>query len=152
MVTSKLANIAATATAESHGTLTGRDAADSHTIGAITNLQTTLDGKQASLVSGTNIKTVNGTTLLGSGNLVISGGSGTLDGLTDTVITTATEGDVLYYDGTNWINDPSINNVLLNYVTIPISRQTNATEIKPISVGTTAPTLPSTGDLWVDTN
>jgi hypothetical protein len=152
-VTSKLANIAATATAESHGTLTGRDAADSHTIGAITNLQTTLDGKQATLVSGTNIKTVNGTTLLGSGDLVISGGGGgTLDGLTDTIITTATEGDVLYYDGTNWVNDASINTVLLNYVTIPLSRQTNTTEIKPISVGTTAPALPSTGDLWVDTN
>jgi hypothetical protein len=32
---------------------------------------TTFNGKQAALVSGTNIKTVNGTTLLGSGNLVI---------------------------------------------------------------------------------
>jgi hypothetical protein len=33
-------------------------------------------GAQAALVSGTSIKTVNGTTLLGSGDLVISGGSG----------------------------------------------------------------------------
>jgi len=32
--------------------------------------------KQDTLVSGTNIKTINGTTLLGSGNIVISGGSG----------------------------------------------------------------------------
>jgi hypothetical protein len=32
---------------------------------------TTFNNKQAALVSGTNIKTVNGTTLLGSGNLVI---------------------------------------------------------------------------------
>lgn len=38
--------------------------------------------KQDTLVSGTNIKTVNGNSLLGSGNLVISGGSG---GLTHTV-------------------------------------------------------------------
>lgn len=36
--------------------------------------------KQATLVSGTNIKTVNGTSLLGSGNLAISGSGG---GLTD---------------------------------------------------------------------
>jgi hypothetical protein len=33
-----------------------------------------LAGKQATLVSATNIKTINGTTLLGSGDLVISGG------------------------------------------------------------------------------
>ena len=32
--------------------------------------------KQATLVSGTNIKTVNGNTLLGSGDLVVSGGAG----------------------------------------------------------------------------
>jgi len=40
--------------------------------------QTALNAKQATLVSGTNIKTVNGTTLLGSGDLVITGGSGTV--------------------------------------------------------------------------
>jgi len=37
---------------------------------------TALAGKQATLVSGTNIKTVNGNTLLGSGDLTIAGGSG----------------------------------------------------------------------------
>jgi hypothetical protein len=36
----------------------------------------TFNGKQAALVSGTNIKTVNGTTLLGSGDLVVGGASG----------------------------------------------------------------------------
>ena len=41
-----------------------------------TDLDAALDGKQATLVSGTNIKTVNGTTLLGSGDLVVSGNSG----------------------------------------------------------------------------
>lgn len=35
-----------------------------------------LSGLQSKLVSGTSIKTVNGTSLLGSGNIVISGGSG----------------------------------------------------------------------------
>jgi hypothetical protein len=33
-----------------------------------------LDGKQSTLVSGTNIKTINGSSLLGSGDIVISGG------------------------------------------------------------------------------
>lgn len=37
--------------------------------GVTSAIQTQLNGKQATLVSGTNIKTVNGTTLLGSGDL-----------------------------------------------------------------------------------
>lgn len=37
-----------------------------------TATQTALDLKQATLVSGTNIKTINGSTLLGSGNLAVS--------------------------------------------------------------------------------
>ena len=45
--------------------------------GALTSTDwTTFNSKQATLVSGTNIKTVNGTSLLGSGNVVISGGTG----------------------------------------------------------------------------
>ena len=39
------------------------------TLSAQTDLQTALNGKQATLVSGTNIKTVNGSSILGSGNL-----------------------------------------------------------------------------------
>jgi hypothetical protein len=43
------------------------------------------DGKQANLVSGTNIKTINGSSLLGSGNLVVGGGSfsGDMDDIPD---------------------------------------------------------------------
>jgi hypothetical protein len=37
--------------------------------------QNALDDKQDTLVSGTNIKTINGNSVLGSGNLVISGGA-----------------------------------------------------------------------------
>jgi hypothetical protein len=40
----------------------------------VIGLQTALDAKQASLVSGTNIKTVNGESLLGSGDIAVSGG------------------------------------------------------------------------------
>jgi len=35
-----------------------------------------LAGKQATLVSGTNVKTINGTSILGSGNIAIAGGTG----------------------------------------------------------------------------
>lgn len=45
-----------------------------------------LDEKQATLVSGTNIKTVNNNSLLGSGNISISG-SGTVDTALDTTST-----------------------------------------------------------------
>ena len=72
----------------------------------ITNLTTDLASKQATLVSATNIKTVNGTSLLGSGDLIISGGgSSNLDGLTDVIITTPINGQTLSYDGTNWVNN-----------------------------------------------
>ena len=39
-------------------------------------VDTALGGKQATLVSGTNIKTINNTSILGEGNITISGGSG----------------------------------------------------------------------------
>ena len=72
----------------------------------ITNLTTDLASKQATLVSATNIKTVNGNSLLGSGDLIISGGgSSNLDGLTDVIITTPINGQTLSYDGTNWVNN-----------------------------------------------
>jgi hypothetical protein len=81
-----------------HSALTNRNIADQHTIASITSLQSTLDGKapavhshtianvtglqaaldakQATLVSGTTIKTINGVTLLGSGDLVVGAGGG----------------------------------------------------------------------------
>ena len=42
-----------------------------HAISDITNLQTSLDSKQGALVSGTNIRTINGTSILGSGNISV---------------------------------------------------------------------------------
>lgn len=41
------------------------------------------DGKQDALVSGTNIKTINGTSLLGSGDISVSGGSDTVETIYD---------------------------------------------------------------------
>lgn len=43
--------------------------------GVTTPIQTQLDAKQATLVSGTNIKTLNGQSVLGSGDVTIGGGS-----------------------------------------------------------------------------
>lgn len=90
---------------------------------------------------------VNLSTLLNS-SFVVNGGP--LDGLSDVVIgtpNTLTNGDSLVYNGTNWINDPKFNTYLL-----PITRQTDTTDIVAISVSTTAPSSPAVGDLWVDTN
>lgn len=47
------------------------------TIGDVAALQTDVEGKQDTLVSGTNIKTINGKSVLGSGDIVISGGGST---------------------------------------------------------------------------
>lgn len=49
--------------------------AHTHEISDVTGLQAALDGKQSTLVSGTSLKTINSTSLLGSGDIAISGGS-----------------------------------------------------------------------------
>lgn len=45
-------------------------------LGTVITSHQDLSGKQDKLVSGTNIKTINGASILGSGNIVIEGGSG----------------------------------------------------------------------------
>lgn len=64
--------------------------------------KTELASKQDTLVSGTNIKTINGTSLLGSGNIIIeaSGGSGIMDVLDDKTYA-RTQGT--WVDLTNWL-------------------------------------------------
>lgn len=47
---------------------------------ALDGFTASLSGKQDTLVSGTNIKTINGNSLLGSGNIPIAGGGGLADG------------------------------------------------------------------------
>lgn len=58
-----------TTAAVTWGSITG-------TLSAQTDLQTALNAKQDTLVSGTNIKTINGSSVLGSGDLVVGGGGG----------------------------------------------------------------------------
>lgn len=68
----------------------------------VDDLETAVGGKQDTLVSGTNIKTINGNSILGEGNITVSGGATTLGGLTDVSTATPTSGQVLKYNGTQW--------------------------------------------------
>lgn len=78
-----LATQSGTFSGTSSGTNTGDQTAASLGLGNVTNTsdankpvstaqQAALDAKQATLVSGTNLKTVNGSTLLGAGNLAVT--------------------------------------------------------------------------------
>jgi hypothetical protein len=65
----------ATGTVTSSGTLTVNvPVASATNTGKLTNTDwSTFNGKQAALVSGTNIKTINSSSILGAGDLVVSG-------------------------------------------------------------------------------
>ena len=89
--------ISATA-ASTWGAITG-------TLSNQTDLQNALNAKQDTLVSATNIKTINGTTLLGSGDLVVGGGGVTIG---TTAITSGTVGRVLF-EGTGNVVQESAN-------------------------------------------
>lgn len=60
----------------------------------IENVETAVADKQNTLVSGTNIKTVNGNSLLGSGNIEI-GGSGTIDAQMSNSSTNAVQNNII---------------------------------------------------------
>lgn len=64
----------------------------------LTSAETSISGKQATLVSGTNIKTVNNTSLLGSGNISISGGD------TNVIETVKVNGTALTPDANKAVN------------------------------------------------
>jgi hypothetical protein len=70
-----------------------------------TATQTALNGKQATLVSGSNIKTINNESLLGSGNITISGSGGvtTLDGLSGAITLIEGANVTITDNGTNQI-------------------------------------------------
>lgn len=52
----------------------------SYVKGVTSAIQTQIDGKQATLVSGTNIKSINGASILSSGDLTLATGSGSASG------------------------------------------------------------------------
>lgn len=78
--------------------------------------QTALNTKQATLVSGTNIKTINGTSVLGVGDVVIAGSAVALNDLTDVAITTPVSGQTINYNGTEWVNSTPAAGVTWVYV------------------------------------
>jgi hypothetical protein len=63
----------------------------------VTNLVTDLAGKQPLLVSGTNIKTVNGSTLLGSGDIAVSSSTSLLTSFYSDVTSTTSAADAYSY-------------------------------------------------------
>ena len=67
----------------------------------ITAIGIAITGKQDNLVSGTNIKTINSQSLLGSGNIVISGGGG---GLIQNVYIQETEPTLATGEKALWID------------------------------------------------
>ena len=85
-----------------------------------TDLQTALNAKQATLISGTNIKTINGTSILGSGDLVISAGVTSVFGRTGAVVAVA--GDYttsLVTEGTNlYFTEPRVRATVLTGLSI----------------------------------
>lgn len=73
-----------------------------------TSTQTALNNKQNTLVSGTNIKTINGNTVLGSGDLVITGGTDITPVLNFSALPDPTTVSGLFYwcsnsQGTSWL-------------------------------------------------
>ena len=64
----------------------------------IGDINTALDGKQDTLVSGTNIKTINGNSILGIGDLEIKGGGGLWF---TNVAVSATTGDIVTITDSN---------------------------------------------------
>jgi hypothetical protein len=103
-----------------------------HTISDVTSLQTTLDAKQASLVSGTNIKNINGTSILGSGDIVFKDliGDGVDIFLPNTTITDSNR--FTFYEGNfsveNQFGTLSINTEHTRLLGGPFEMQMNSTD------------------------
>ena len=75
-------------------------------------VDTALGGKQATLVSGTNIKTINGNSILGEGNLVIESGSQiTVDSELSTTSTNPVENRVITGALNNKANSADLSSV-----------------------------------------
>jgi len=78
------------------------DLTDDATHRVVTDTEkSTWSGKQDALVSGTNIKTINNESILGSGNITIQGGGGTVDTAMSDSSTNAVQNRVIkaYVDG-----------------------------------------------------
>lgn len=103
--------------------------------GQLTAAASSLSGKQATLVSGTNIKTINGASVLGSGDITISGGGG--GGTVDSVPT----------DGsTNAVSSDGVFDALAGKANKASDTLTNATLAGVTLSGKTVLTISNMGD------
>lgn len=92
-------------------------------------VNTLLSGKQATLVSGTNIKTINGVSILGSGNISIETGDGGITTESDPIFTASPAHGITSQDITNWNNKLSVAPVT------SVNNQTGAVTITASSIG-----------------
>lgn len=111
----------------------------------INDLTTALAGKQATLVSGTNIKTINGSSLLGSGDLVISGG-----GSSNATQTVSSSGGVLDLSATTApvILVPLTENIASVILPAGAANQSIERRIVFTQGGAGTYTIPSTTGSW----
>lgn len=131
-----------------HALLTNRDLENQHPISSITNLTTTLASKQNTLLSGTTIKTLNGESLLGAGNITIStGGGGTTDHTALTNRTLADQHPVSAITGLQAALDGKATTTHMHAIADVTGLQA-ALDSKQIIVSATAPV--DTTKLWLD--
>lgn len=89
-----------------------------------------IDSKQDELISGTNIKTINGASILGSGDLVVTGGGG----ITAVAVV-----------GANGITGASVNTLGVANLTLALGAITPTSTNGVVISGTSTPTLAVTG-------
>ena len=123
-------------------------------------VKNTLDTKQDTLVSGTSIKTINNTSLLGSGNISITGGNGDVLDVDNFYIDT-TNDEIVIVSGTggggsnvtvdsSWVTN-STNPVESQLIKSALDGKANSTHTHTVSNITDFPTIPSkTSDLQND--
>ena len=127
-------------------------------VGGVVDLSSILpdiSGKQDTLVSGTNIKTINNISLLGSGNIDIQGGGGTVDQTYDPTSTNAQSGVAIA--GAHFLTSSDLPTIGNGTITIQQGSSTKGTFSMNQSSGDTiylddgaifeslSPSIPSTG-------
>lgn len=99
-------------------------------------------GAQAALVSGTNIKTINSTSLLGSGDIAIAGGSSLAPTAVKTSNYTAAVNDLVPVDATS-------GNIVITLPTAPADKSQIAVKMIAVTAGTYTTTINTGGsDLY----
>lgn len=101
--------------------------ADTATTYTKTEVDTALGSKQATLVSGTNIKTINNESILGSGNIDIQGG-GTVDPSLDPTSTNPVENRAIYnkFDEVEQVTAAGLNALNDNFGGLKLVKLTEA--------------------------